>query len=251
MVKPIQAPSTALVRQHVVVKRLREMILAGDLAGGDRLMEIALSDRLKVSRTPIREALIVLAEEGLVEYRPNRGYVVRTFTLSYIMDAYVIREALEAVAARLAAEKGITQEAFERMEAMLIEGDRLLTENGLKDELRGPLREINDAFHSFIIEAANNAVLGQALTMATNIPYSSSRVAHWYKEDDPEGLFELRTLHTQHYAILRAIHSGDGYRAETLMKGHVAGAAEGIRKQLSSSADHLAMAAVDRLRAVG
>ncbi|MEA3066092.1 MAG: GntR family transcriptional regulator, vanillate catabolism transcriptional regulator, partial [Sphingomonadales bacterium] len=105
-----------MVRQQVVVDRLREMILSGEMAGGERLMEVSLSEQLAVSRTPIREALIILAEDGLVEYRPNRGYVVRNFTLSYIMDAYVIRESLEALACRLAAEKGISAAMREEMQ---------------------------------------------------------------------------------------------------------------------------------------
>jgi GntR family transcriptional regulator of vanillate catabolism len=252
MAKALSPQSGALVRQQRVVDLLREMIMSGELSGGDRLMEIALSDRLQVSRTPIREALIVLAEDGLVEYRPNRGYVVRTFTLSYIMDAYLIREALEGVAARLAAERGIDVTLFRKTEALLSEGDQILSEGGLKGELRGPLREINDRFHRFIVEAANNAVLAQSLSSASNIPYSSSRVAHWYREGDAEGLFQLRTLHAQHHAILRAIRNGEGYRAETLMRGHIAGAADEIRKRFSSTNDeHAALAAAHEVAAVG
>jgi len=231
MPKPTLATPTALVRQQMVVDRLREMILTGELSGGDRLLEIQLSEQLEVSRTPIREALIVLAEDGLVEYRPNRGYVVRTFTLSYIMDAYVVREALEGVACRLAAERGIDDETFERMSGLLQKSDRILATKGLSRDVRVPLREVNDQFHSFIVEASGNRALGQALSTATNIPYSSSRVSHWYDEGDSEGLFQLRTLHAQHHAILHAIRAREGYRAEILMRSHIAGTAEEIRKR--------------------
>lgn len=233
MSKPVLSEQTGIVRQQIVVDRLREMIMSGELAGGERLLEIALSEQLQVSRTPIREALIILSEDGLVEYRPNRGYVVRTFTLDYIMDAYVIRETLEGVACRLAAERGISQASYEKMVNLLGEADRILTEVGLKDEARAPLREINDQFHRFIVEAADNAVLAQALAIATNIPYSSSRMSHWYSEDDPQGLFQLRSLHAQHHAILSAIRAGEGYRSEILMRGHIAGAADGIRTRLA------------------
>lgn len=242
--------SDAQVRQQVVVDRLREMIMVGELGGGERLMEIALAQQLAVSRTPVREALIVLAEDGLVEYRQNRGYVVRSFTLQYIMDAYVIREALEAVGARLAAEKGIDDATYEKMKALLNEGDRILAEGGLKDEMRAPLREINDAFHQFIIHAADNAVLAHALNNATNIPYSSSRVAHWYAEDDPEGMFQLRGFHAQHHALLSAIRAGEGYRAETIMRGHISAASEGIRNQLSRGSVEEAREVADQVRSV-
>jgi GntR family transcriptional regulator of vanillate catabolism len=242
----------AVVRQHVVVERLREMILAGDIGGGERLLEIPLAEQLNVSRTPVREALIILAEDGLVEYRPNRGYVVRTFTLQYIMDAYIVREALEAVAARLAAERGIDSVTYDKMEALLQEGDRILDYGGLKEESRAPLREINDRFHQSILQAAGNAVMEQALSVATNIPYSSSRVAHWYQEDDREGLFQLRAFHAQHHSILAAIKGREGYRAETIMRAHISGAAEGIRNQLLHDGSDLAgSASVEEIRAVG
>ena len=232
MAKVLSDQTSIFVRQQVVVDRLREMILSGELVGGDRLLEVSLSEQLEVSRTPIREALIVLAEEGLVDYRPNRGYVVHTFTLSYIKDAYVVREALEGLACRLAAERGIDEATFCKMDDLLQRSDHILATRGLSKEMRIPLREVNDQFHRFIVEASGNLALAQALGVATNIPYSSSRVSHWFAEDEPDGLFHLRTLHEQHHAILRAVRAGDGYRAETFMRSHIAGAAESISSRL-------------------
>ncbi len=229
--KQQEQPST-LVRQQIVVDRIREMILSGEFAGGERLMEISLSEKMLVSRTPIREALIVLAEEGLVEYRPNRGYSVREFTLKYIMDAYLIREGLESIACRLAAEKGPDEETRAEMRFLLDDADRILSTVGLKEEFKPPLRENNHRFHQLICRTADNAVLNQALLTATNIPYSSSRVSHWFRDDDPEGLFALRAFHAQHHAIFKAICDGEGYRAETIMRGHIANAAVQIREQL-------------------
>jgi GntR family transcriptional regulator, vanillate catabolism transcriptional regulator len=232
---PYEAPEpiVSLVRQQVVVERVREMILTGDLAGGERLMELTLSEQMGVSRTPTRQALIILAEEGLVHYRPNRGYVVRDFTLDYIMNAYAVREALEGLACRLAAERGINQSLRCEFIAVLDEGDHMLSSGGLKDEYRKPLREINDRFHRLIFQAADNPVLVQALNTANKIPYSSSRVSHWYDEGDLEGLFALRAFHTQHRAIFQAICGNEGYRAETLMRSHVGSASEQMRSHLS------------------
>jgi GntR family transcriptional regulator of vanillate catabolism len=221
-----------LVRQQLVVNQIREMILADELAAGEKLTEVSMSERMGVSRTPIREALIVLAEEGLVEYRPNRGYSVREFTVKYVVDAYVTREAIESVACRLAAEKGPSEEIRAEMRALLDDADRLLSLGGLKPEFKLALRENNHRFHQLIFQTADNEVLTQALQTATNIPYSSSRVAHWFREDDPDGLFSLRAFHAQHHAIFKAICNGEGYRAETIMRGHIANAAEQIREQL-------------------
>jgi GntR family transcriptional regulator, vanillate catabolism transcriptional regulator len=231
--------SAGLVRQQVVVDRLREMIMTGELGGGERLLEIPLSAQLNVSRTPLREALIILAEDGLVEYRPNRGYVVRNFTLDYIMDAYDVRESLEGLACRLAAERGIDDATFAEMDAVLREGDRILFHDGLKEEMRIPLREINDTFHRFIIAASGNTMIGTALSSANNIPYASSRVAHWFEEGDVDGLSQLRAFHAQHHALLRAIRAGQGYRAETIMRSHIAASAEAIRQQLAKDASKI------------
>ncbi len=223
---------SSLVRQQQIVNQIREMILADELSAGEKLTEVSMSERMGVSRTPIREALIVLAEEGLVEYKPNRGYSVRDFTIKYVADAYITREAIESVACRLAAEKGPSEDVRAEMATLLADADRILSLGGLKQEYKPTLRENNHRFHQLIFQTADNEVLSQALQTATNIPYSSSRVAHWFSEDDPEGLFALRAFHAQHHAIFKAICNGEGYRAETIMRSHIAAAAEQIREQL-------------------
>ena len=87
--------------------RLREMILAGELAGGLRIAELALVERLGVSRTPIRAALQRLEQEGLLQRLAGGGYAVRTFSETDVSDAIALRGTLEGLAARLAAERGV------------------------------------------------------------------------------------------------------------------------------------------------
>jgi len=218
-------------RQQAVVETLREMILRDELVGGTRLLEVQLSAQLKVSRTPIREALITLAEEGLVEYRPNRGYVVRSFSPGDIEKAYVVREALESLASRLAAERGLDSGIKRAFQKCLADGDALLAGDRLAKEAREPWGEINQRFHNLLIASADNAALADALTRVTNIPYASNRVVHWFDEEDVEGLYQLRMVHEQHHSIYDAIAAGQGYRAEVAMRGHIAYAANHIRKK--------------------
>ena len=99
-----RAPATARLS---VMDRLREAILGGAVGAGERLNEVQLSKTLSVSRTPVRAALQALAGEGLLDYAPNRGFTVREFPLPAIVDAYDIRAALEGVAVRFAAERGL------------------------------------------------------------------------------------------------------------------------------------------------
>ncbi|HTW11526.1 MAG TPA: GntR family transcriptional regulator, partial [Solirubrobacteraceae bacterium] len=84
---------------------LRQMIIDGELAAGDRVSELALAERLCVSRTPLRLALAQLSHEGLLEVLPGGGFAVRAFTIQQVADAIELRGVLEGTAARLAAER--------------------------------------------------------------------------------------------------------------------------------------------------
>lgn len=86
--------------------RLREMILAGELSGGARIAELSIVEKLGVSRTPIRAALMRLEQEGLLQALPNGGYAVRTFSERDASDAIELRGTMEGMAVRRAAKRG-------------------------------------------------------------------------------------------------------------------------------------------------
>ncbi len=85
--------------------KLRDLILNGDLSPGERVSELPLVERLGVSRTPVRLALVKLEHEGLLEALPSGGYVVKAFGYDEIVDAIELRGVLEGTAARLASER--------------------------------------------------------------------------------------------------------------------------------------------------
>ena len=87
-------------RSESVVVELRDMIMRGEFVAGFHLQEVPLAERMGVSRTPIREALNMLAKEGLLEPGPKRGYKIRTFTIGEIVEAYEVRATLEGMACR-------------------------------------------------------------------------------------------------------------------------------------------------------
>lgn len=93
-----------------ILKTLKSAILRGQLAPGERLTEKVLSDSLKVSRAPLREAFLKLEEEGLVTKTPHRGAIVTAFAVKDIIDIYSVRIPLEGFAARLVAEQ-LSQDA--------------------------------------------------------------------------------------------------------------------------------------------
>src|SRR6516164_3106677 len=167
-----------------VMDRVREAILAGSVGAGERLNEVQLSKTLSVSRTPVRAALQALAGEGLLDYAPNRGFTVREFPLPAIVDAYDIRAALEGVAVRFAAERGLPTKEREIIERALTAGDKLLERGSFEAGDLTIYRDINGDFHDTVLAAARNRMLGEMIRICHHVPMSSNRniVAFEYRD---------------------------------------------------------------------
>src|SRR3979411_3464055 len=143
-------------RALAVMDQIREAVLNGSVAAGERLNEVRLSRTLAVSRTPVRAALQALAGEGLLDYAPNRGFTVREFPLNAIVDAYDIRASLEGVAARFAAERGLSAEEKAVIQRSLLAGDRLLERGSFEAGDLTLYRDINCDFHDTLLAPAPN-----------------------------------------------------------------------------------------------
>lgn len=200
-----------------VTDRLREAILGGEIATGVRLNEVRLSQMLEVSRTPVRAALQALAGEGLLDYVPNRGFLVRTFPLSEIVDAYDIRAQLEGLATRFAAERGLNAQDREVVEQALADGDALLNKGVFETGDMSRYRIINGKFHDTILGAAKNRMLGEMIRICHHVPVSSNRNIVAFEHRN------VRRRHDDHHRIYEAILAREPHRAEALMREHVAG----------------------------
>jgi GntR family transcriptional regulator of vanillate catabolism len=198
-----------------VIDRLRETIQSGGFTGGERINEVHLSEKLKVSRTPIRAALQTLAGEGLVNYAPNRGYTVRDYSLSEVVDAYDTRALLEGLAARLAAERGLNERERKAIETSLVEGDALFGRETFGRRQLPKYRRVNAIFHDTILGAAKNRMLKEMIRISQYIPAVSNRNIIAFEYDD------VRRRHDDHHRIYEAILAGDGQRAASLMHNHV------------------------------
>lgn len=204
-------------RSLSVADRLREAILGGTYLPGERLNEVRISQTLAVSRTPVRAALQALAGEGLLDYAPNRGFTVREFPLSEVVDAYEIRGSLEGVAARFAAERGLTAAERTIAERCLEDGDKLLQRGAFEPGDLSAYRVINGSFHDTILGAARNRMLVEMLRICHHVPASSSRNILAFEHRD------VRRRHDDHHRIYEAIVAREPWRAELLMREHVAG----------------------------
>jgi DNA-binding GntR family transcriptional regulator len=154
-----RASEPSSTRAESVVDGLRTAILAGQFQPGERLHEVKLTTLLGVSRTPVRAALQKLASEGLLDYTPNRGYTLREFSLGEVINAYEVRAVLEGLAARLSAERGLSESGRDVIGQALRDGDDLLRHGHLLDEHRAEYGRINAAIHETIHAAAGSRLL--------------------------------------------------------------------------------------------
>lgn len=198
-----------------VTETLRDWILHGQLRPGARLEEIPLAEQLGVSRTPVRAALGTLANEGLIDHQPKRGYLVRGFDVEEIVAAYEVRSVLEGLACRSAAARGLTEAQESRLKSSLAQGDRILAGGQLRAEDHEPYQEMNVAIHDTLLEASGNPWVTRFAEQAQNIPFASDRIILW----DDHAII-LRS-HGDHHRIVEAVIARDSARAEQLMREHV------------------------------
>ncbi|WP_164738566.1 GntR family transcriptional regulator [Aquabacter cavernae] len=210
-----------------VADRIRTALLSGEFEPGARLHEVRLSERLGVSRTPIRSALQSLASEGMLEYAPNRGYSVRRFSTAEIVDAYEIRAVMEALAARFAAERGLPEAERMAIERVLAEGDDILASQELGEDEKLAYSAVNTTFHEAIHSAARCRMVGDMIRMCHSVPHSSHRNVISFEHMD------VRRRHDDHHRIYDAILACDAYRAEMLMREHVASVKTSLVRALS------------------
>lgn len=192
-----------------VADLLREMILSGHFKPGEHLLQDKLAIQLGVSRTPLREALLKLQEEGLIRLSGARGVEVTRLDPAEILELYEVREVLDGLAARLAATNATPAE-LAGTKSILDEVSAFVEHPDLHEWL-----VLNVRFHDSIIEASHN----RALKQLSSYVNTSSRMFHPLMLHTPQ-----RTLinYQQHLRIYEAIVARDAGRAEAAAKEHIA-----------------------------
>jgi DNA-binding GntR family transcriptional regulator len=192
-----------------VYERLYEKIVNGDFAPGDRLTEISLATEFGISRTPVREALRRLEQDGLVE-RAARGMRVRERSPNEILEIYEVRILLETAAARAAAEKSTPLDVA-RLEQLHERMAKTATDDPLAME------SINRRFHEHIWSSSHNATLADLLKrLASHLQrFRGTTLTH-------EGRWDM--VLTEHEEIIAAIKHRDAMRAGELAEAHMTAA---------------------------
>lgn len=210
------------------IVRIREMILRGELAPGQRVAEAPLADALGMSRTPVRQALPLLAQEGLLSELATRGYVVRRFTAADIIDAIDVRSVLEGLATRRVVEAGASKALLRELRACLEQGDAILDKRHVQVCDEGRYAEMNQRFHLLILNESGSALLAETLERNSRIPFAGPQALAFDKGNLEQMYDMLRYAHRQHHAIVEALERGQGARAEALMREHANSAKESI-----------------------
>ena len=205
-------------QQTRTTAQLREMILNGAFAPGERITETALAAALGVSRTPVRVSLSVLEREGLVSSVPNRGFRVEAYSIEEISDAIDVRGTLEGMAARLVAENGLPQHAATELRNCLQIGEDIIEKKTVLAEDASDFGDMNGRFHRAIVAACDNKALENGLDLTHKLPFVAPPVIAIHDSIDAKR--QMTMAQSQHRLIVEALANGEGARAEALMREH-------------------------------
>jgi DNA-binding GntR family transcriptional regulator len=203
---------SGLSRSQFVYNALKGFIRDGTLKPGQRIREAEIADRLRVSRTPVREAMHRLITEGLLWVNPMRGFAVAELDKQQVLELYALREFLEGASARLASQHASKLE-LDALRDLLAESKRIADDDAERHAA------LNKRFHARIGEAAHNRYLQRALLLM----FDSLALV-------PGTTFEVKgrakQVYKEHLAIVEALEQRDAAKAEETAREHIRRAGE-------------------------
>lgn len=213
-------PSDSRLLREIAYDRLKDAIQHADIPPGKPLSENRISKVLGISRTPVREALQILSQEGLVEITPGRGVTVAARSFRQILDVLYIRLILEPELTRLAAESI----APKQLDALWDSLHKM--EEAVKERDRSGWSLADTTWHDTLSAACSNELLGELVLQMRNRIHRYANIDHQLK------MRQLRNGTTEHRVIVEAIAAGEADAAAEAMRAHL----ESLRKNLF---DHL------------
>jgi DNA-binding GntR family transcriptional regulator len=218
-----QAPSIPRpVLHEQVAMRLRQMLVEGEIPPGAKLNERELCEALHISRTPLREAIKMLAAEGLVELLPNRGSVAVALDEDDVRHTFEVMAGLEAMSGQLAAER-VTDDELAEIEALHFEMMAAYTRRDLSAYYR-----LNAAIHRAINAAAQNPVLTATYTQV------NARLQALRFRSNQDGEKWQRAVQ-EHEAMVAALKARDGAALARVLKQHLHHKRDVVLEQLRST----------------
>lgn len=216
----ISIPRAALHEQ--VAQRLRQMLVEGRIAPGAKLNERELSELLNVSRTPLREAIKMLAAEGLVELLPNRGAIAVSLTEADVMNTFEVMAGLESLSGELAAQR-ITPQELAEIQAMQFEMMAAYTRRDLSTYYT-----LNSRIHAAINAAAKNPVLGTVYQQVN----ARLQALRFRSNQDGE---KWRQAVKEHEKMIEALAARDGAAMREVLLTHLHNKRDVVLEQLRAA----------------
>ena len=208
---------------------LRGMVLNGDIKPGERVSELLVAERLGISRTPAAKALIQLREEGLLDSLPTRGFVVAKFSQFDVSDAIELRGTLEALAARLGAERGVPATITDQMQHCAERIDAIIAAWEPGFDLSEHIR-LNDEFHDLLLQCTQSTIIRRSLERIKSLPFAAPNpFTKDLTAQSPNIRFQFMLANDQHYSIIDAIRNREGTRAAALTLEHARSAWKHMR----------------------
>ncbi len=213
--------SKASSRRELAYERIKEAIRSQVLVPGEPLTETRLSKLLGISRTPVREALQQLVQEGLAETTPGHAVTVATRTVQDVLDVVHIRSLLEPEQVRLATE-AISVRQVEMLETTMQEMERTAQKNDL-----AAWTKADNVFHEILKEACPNKLLAETVLQLKN------RVHHMANFDTKMNPDRLIACTKEHRKVVNAVKAKDPKAAKVAMEEHIAALTNGLLKRIS------------------
>lgn len=203
---PLQAGGPNSSIQEQVYEKIRDAILSGILEPGQRLLQDELAAEMAVDRAPVREALLRLEAENIVDFHPYKGFAVAYFTLDDLKEIYFLRGLLESTACRLAA-KNLTDSDLDQLQKLCEKMEKCLTSNDLSEMPR-----LNTSFHEIVYSSAKSPRLNRMIARLWNGFLKSSI-----------GFLTLRSpiMVQEHRAIYEALRSRNPDEAAARVQEHI------------------------------
>ena len=217
-----------MIERPVLRDRVKDLLLeriaSGALPPGSRIVETRIAQELGTSQAPVREALRDLEQLGLVVHEPYRGCSVRAPSAAELLEAFPVRAALEALAARLAAPR-VGEDVLERLDALV----EAMAEAARTGDALGQ-SHANAEFHATIVEAAGNATLTRQWSLLEPFARTYLTVTRAH--------VDLAALAARHAPIVAALRARDGAAAATAMETHLAEARASSPRPPTRSTPH-------------
>lgn len=216
--------NTPTTRADIVFTQLRQRIVEGDIAIGSKLSEPELAKYYEISRSTLRDALSRLEGNGLLERKANVGYRVIGLSTNQLLEIFHVRESLEGMACRLAAQNMTEQQLTELKELL-----KSHQENEKLQQGQAYIQKEGDLdFHFQIVQGSNNQMLIRLL--CEELYYLVRMYRYQFGMASPRA----KRAFTEHYNIIQAIEDKDGELAEILMRRHIAASRKNVEKRMNT-----------------